>query len=112
MRLRVGLVGLGEVWQVRHATALRSLTDRFEVRAICDQVRHRAEQAAEEFRAEAVDGYQVLARREDIDAILILSPQWYGPMPILAACDSGKAVYCAAGLDLEAQDALLIKRRV
>jgi len=112
MKLRVGLVGLGEVWQVRHATALRALADRFEVRAICDQVRHRAEQAAQEFCAEAVDGYQVLARREDIDAILILSPQWYGAIPILAACDSGKAVYCAAGLDLEAEDARRIKRRV
>lgn len=112
MRLRVGLIGLGDVWQVRHAAALRALTDRFEVRAICDQVRHRAEQAAEEFHAEAVDGYQVLARREDIDAVLVLSPQWYGALPILAACEAGKAVYCAAGLELDASEAQQIKRRV
>jgi predicted dehydrogenase len=112
MRLRVGLIGLGDVWQVRHAAALRTLADRFEVRAICDQVRHRAEQAAEEFHAEAVDGYHVLARREDIDAVLVLSPQWYGALPILAACEAGKAVYCAAGLDLNADEAQEIKRRV
>lgn len=112
MRLRVGLIGLGDVWQVRHAAALRTLADRFEVRAICDQVRHRAEQAAEEFHAEAVDGYHVLARREDIDAVLVLSPQWYGALPILAACEAGKAVYCAAGLDLNADEAQQIKRRV
>jgi predicted dehydrogenase len=112
MRLRVGLVGLGEVWRQRHATALRALADRFEVRAICDQVRHRAEQAATEFHAEAVDGYHVLAQREDIDAVLVLSPHWYGALPILAACESGKAVYCAAGLDLDADEALRIKRRV
>ena len=112
MKLRVGLVGLGDVWQMRYATALRALADRFEVRAICDQVSHRAEQAAAEFDAEPIDGYHALARREDIDAVLVLSPQWYGALPILAACESGKAVYCAAGLDLDADEAQQIKRRV
>lgn len=112
MRLRVGLVGLGDAWQQRHAPALRALADRFEVRAICEQVGHWAEQAAAEFSATAVDGYRVLARREDVDAVLILSPQWYGALPILAACESGKAVYCAAGLDLTPEDARLIKQRV
>lgn len=112
MRVRVGLVGLGDAWQQRHAPALRALADRFEVRAVCAQVGHQAEQAATEFSAAAVDGYRALAGREDIDAILILSPQWYGALPILAACESGKAVYCAAGLDLTPDDARLIKQRV
>jgi len=112
MKLRVGLVGLGDAWQQRHAPALRALADRFEVRAVCEQVGHRAEQAAAEFSAAAVDGYRTLAGREDIDAVLILSPQWYGALPILAACEAGKAVYCAAGLDLTADDARLIRERV
>jgi predicted dehydrogenase len=112
MKLRVGLVGLGDAWQQRHAPALRALADRFEVRAVCEQVGHRAEQAAAEFSAAAVDGYRALAGREDVDAVLILSPQWYGALPILAACESGKAVYCAAGLDLTPEDARLIKERV
>jgi predicted dehydrogenase len=112
MKLRVGLVGLGDAWNVRYAPALRALADRFEVRAVCDQVHHRAEQAAAEFHADVVDGYHVLARREDVDAVLVLSPQWYGALPILAACESQKAVYCAAGLELEAEEAPAIKRRV
>lgn len=112
MRLRVGLVGLGDAWHTRHAPALRAMADRFEVRAICDQVAHRAEQAAEEFHAAAIDGYRVLTHREDIDAVLVLSPQWYGALPILAACDAGKAIYCAAGLDLNAAEAQTIKQRV
>jgi predicted dehydrogenase len=111
MRLRVGLVGLGDAWQVRHAPALRAMADRFEVRAVCDQVGRRAEQAAEEFQADVVDGYRVLAGREDIDAVMVLSPQWYGALPILAACEAGKAVYCAAGLDLGAEETQLIKCR-
>jgi predicted dehydrogenase len=112
MRLRVGLIGLGDVWQVRHAPALRALADRFEVRAVCDPVRHRAEQAAAEFHAEAVDGYHVLVQREDIDAVLVLSPQWFRALPILAACESRKAIYCAVGLDLDADEAQSIKCRV
>jgi predicted dehydrogenase len=112
MKLRIGLVGLGEVWQSRHAPALRTLADRFEVRAVCDQVAHRAEQVAAEFDADAVDGYRTLAQREDIDAVMLLSPQWYGALPILAACESGKAVYCAAGLDLEMEQSQEVKHRV
>jgi len=112
MKLRVGLIGLGDAWQQRHAPALRSLADRFEVRAVFDQVCHRAEQAAGEFQAAAVDSYQTLVRREDIDAVLMLSPQWYGALPILAACQAGRAVYCAAGLDLEPEEARTVKERV
>jgi predicted dehydrogenase len=112
MKLRIGLVGLGDVWQTRHAPALRTMSDRYEVRAVCDQVAHRAEQVAAEFNADAVDGYRTLAMREDIDAVMLLSPQWYGALPILAACESGKAVYCAAGLDLEFEQSQLVKTRV
>lgn len=112
MRLRVGLIGLGDAWQARHAPALRALADRFEVRAVCDQVRHRADVAAAEFQAEAVDGYRALTQREDLDAVLVLSPQWYGALPILAACDAVKAVYCAAGLELGIDEAQSIKQRV
>jgi predicted dehydrogenase len=112
MRLRVGLIGLGDLWRVRHAPALRALAERFEVRAVCDQVRHRADQAAAEFHAEAVDGYHALVGREDIDAVLVLAPQWFRELPILAACDAGKAVYCAIGLELSADEAQAVKRRV
>lgn len=112
MKLRVGLIGMGGEWQSRHGPALRALADRFEVRAVCEEVGHLAEQVAMEFGATTVDGYRALTRREDIDAVLILATQWYGALPILAACESGKAVYCAAGLDLEPEEAGLVKQRV
>jgi len=112
MKLRVGLLGLGDQWERRYAPALRALGDRFEVRAVCEQVAHRAEQAAEQFHATAVDGFRTFARREDLDAVLILAPQWYGPLPILAACESGKAIYCAAGIDLEPDEVRAVKQRV
>ncbi len=112
MKLRVGLVGLGSAWDYRHRPALLSLGDRFEVRAVCEQIGLRAKQVAREFGACAVDGYRSLAWRNDIDAILMLSTQWYGVLPLLAACDAGKAVYCAAALDLQAEQAGNLKSRV
>jgi predicted dehydrogenase len=112
MKLRVGLVGLGNNWEVRHRTALRSLNDRYEVRAIFDQVALRAEQAAREFNAKQVDGFRALAQRDDIDAVLMLAPQWYGCLPILAACDAGKAIYCAFSMELDLEQARQVKERV
>jgi len=112
MKLRVGLVGLGTAWDVRHRPALRALSDRFDVRAVCEPVAARAETTARDFAADPVDGFRALAAREDVDAVLVLSGQWYGALPILAACDYGKAVYCAAALDFDTEQARQIKERV
>lgn len=112
MKLRAGIVGLGRNWESRYLPALRTLADRFEVRGICEQVAHRAERAARELGAIAVDGYRALAARDDIDVILCLSDQWYGVTPILAACDYGKAVYSAISFPLDASEAALLRQRV
>lgn len=112
MKLRVGIVGLGEAWETRHRAALRALADRFEVRAVCAEVAHLAERAARDFQAVTVDGFRALATRGDIDAVMVLSPDFYGSLPILAACDAGKAVYCADALELDPTAARQVKERV
>lgn len=112
MKLRVGLVGLGDAWEQRHRPALRALADRFEVRAVCDQVGRRAQLAAAEFNADTLDGFHALTAREDIDAVLMLGPQWYGSLPVLAACEHGKAVYFGGGQQIEPDLATKVLRRV
>lgn len=112
MKLRVGLVGLGDHWEKRHRPALRALADRYEVRAVCGEVAHLANAAAGEFNATAVDGFRALAARDDVDAILMLAPQWYGALPILAACDYGKAVFCASALELETDETRKVRDRI
>ncbi len=112
MKLRVGLIGLGDQWQSRHLPALRALSDRFEVRAICCEVAEKSRHAAEEFGAVAMDGFRAMVERDDIDAVLALSPDWYGPLPILAACEAGKAVYSSAALDVSEGQALEIRQRI
>ena len=85
MKLRVGVVGLGTAWEKRYRTALRALSDRYEVRAVCEPVAHRAAQVARDFNASAVDGFRAMSRREDVDAVLVLCRRWYGSLPVLAA---------------------------
>ena len=112
MKLRVGLVGLGGAWESRYRTALLALADRFEVQAVCTPVSVRAEQVARDLGAMVIDGYRAMSVRSDIDAILMLAPDWYGPLPILAACEAGKAIYCAAALDIDPERAIEVREKV
>jgi predicted dehydrogenase len=112
MKLRVGIVGLGSQWDTRYLPALRALADRYEVRGVCEQVSHLAKRAAGELGTVAVDGYRALAARDDIDALLYLSDQWFGTAPILAACDFGKAVYSAISFPVDPEEARLLRSRV
>jgi predicted dehydrogenase len=112
MKTRVGVIGLGSDWEQRHAPALRALADRFEVRAVCDPVGRLAQGAAHEFNAVVVDGYHALCAREDVDAILLFAPGWFGPLPLLAACQAGKAAYCGSELSLHLEEADMVRRRV
>lgn len=112
MKLRVGIVGLGDHWESRHLPALAALSDRFEVRAICDPVWHRAKRAAAQLAAQPIGGFRALVARDDVDAVLWLCSQLYGSLPIHAACEHGKAIYCAAGLKACQDAARRIRDRV
>lgn len=112
MKLRVGVIGLNQHWESRYRSALRALSNRFIVQAVCDQVAHRAEQAARDFDARVVHGYRALVEREDVDAVLLLASRWYGSLPILAASDVGKSVYCASPLEPKLDEIRQIKERV
>ena len=112
MKLRVGVVGLGDQWQARHLPALRAMSDRFVIQAVCSQVAERACVVAKEFDADAVGGFRAIVERDDIDVVLALAPEWYGPLPILAACDAGKAVFSSAALDVTPDEALELRQRI
>lgn len=101
--LRVGVIGLGGRWRTRYQPALRSLRNRFEVRAVCDQVQHRAEREAHQLGCDAMLSPSTLLDGDDVEAVLLLEPQWYGLWPVEQLCRRGKPVYC--GYSLEYDDA-------
>ena len=112
VRLRVGVIGLGRLWEARHKPALAQLRDRFQVTAVYDQVLRRAELEAASVGAKAVKGVKALIERADVDVIHLLTPQWFHTFPIALACDAGKPVYCALPLTGGAEELEPLARRI
>jgi predicted dehydrogenase len=98
VRLRVGVIGLGRLWESRHKPSLARLEDRFRVTAVYDSVYRRAELEAAQIGCAVCEGLAALVERPDVDVIYLLSRQWFGLHPIGLACAAGKAVYCALPL--------------
>jgi predicted dehydrogenase len=98
VRLRVGVIGLGRLWETRHKPSLARLDDRFRVTAVYDPVFRRAELEAAQIGCAACEGLSALVERPDVDVIYLLSRQWFGLHPIALACAAGKPVYCALPL--------------
>jgi len=94
MRLRVGVIGLGRRWR-RYRSLLARLRGHVEVRAVCDQIARRAEIEARQFSCAAAAGPVELLERPDVEAVLLLDPQWYGLWPLEHACRINKPVLCA-----------------
>jgi predicted dehydrogenase len=74
------------------------MDDRFRVTAVYDQIYRRAEVEARQLGCAACEGLAALVERPDVDAIYLLSPQWFGLHPAHLACAAGKAVYCGLPL--------------
>lgn len=112
MKLNVGVIGIGEDWETLHRPALKSLSDRFEVKGVCSDIAIKSRNVANDFNATQFDGFRALIQREDIDAVLCLGRDWVGALPLLAACDFGKAIYSSTTLDMDPTRAGQIKQRV
>lgn len=92
-RVRVGLIGLGEVAQVIHLPILEAMSDRYEVAAVCDVSPSLLEFVGERHRVERryLD-YQELCAQEDLDAVFVLNSDEYHAPCAIAAARGGKHV--------------------
>ncbi len=101
VRLGVGVIGLGRLWEVRHKPAFVRMADRFRVASVYDHVARRAEIEAASFGAHPASGVLALVERPDVEAVFLLSPQWFGLHALEVAAASGKPIYCALPLASE-----------
>jgi predicted dehydrogenase len=92
-KVKVGVVGLGEVAQIIHLPILQQLADRYEIAAICDVSPGLLQSMGERYGvtrryADAAE----LAARPDLDAVFILNSDEYHAEHTIAALRNGKHV--------------------
>ncbi len=91
---RLGIIGPGLVWQSRHRPALDKLDDAFTIAGFCAASdRHQAEVARDYPGVAFVTDVQALVRRDDIDAVVVLTPIPLNGPVALAALQAGKDVF-------------------
>lgn len=107
-KIRVGLVGLGEVAQVIHLPILQSYAEMFEIAAICDISRELLSVLGERYNVPLecryLD-YKELAGQENLDAVLILNSDEYHTDAALAAIQHRKHVLIEKPMCLTRQEA-------
>jgi predicted dehydrogenase len=94
-RLKLGIIGLGRLWEARYRPALARARDQFEVVAVYDPVARRAELEARQLGCRPVAGLHELMRVPDLEAVALLGQAWFGLFPVEVACRFNKAVYFA-----------------
>ncbi|TLS52619.1 Gfo/Idh/MocA family oxidoreductase [Paenibacillus antri] len=105
-RVKVGVIGLGEVAQIIHLPILQALSDRYEVVALCDISPSLVAWAGERYGVDALytDAHE-LVRREDIDAVFVLNSDEYHAEHAIAAIRQGKHVLIEKPMTLTVSDA-------
>src|SRR4051812_18583138 len=92
-RLRVGVIGCGEVAQIIHLPTLTQLADRFEVTALCDVSPTVLHGVADAWGIGARDAdFHATVARADVDVVLVANPDAYHAEAVLAAIAAGKDV--------------------
>jgi predicted dehydrogenase len=92
-RIRIGIVGCGEVTQIMHWPSLSQLADLYEVTALCDISPVVLETLGKRWNVGALTrDHGELVGRSDVDAVLVASPHAFHAEVTLAAIAAGKHV--------------------
>src|SRR3989442_4063408 len=106
------MIGVGPRYLKRYKPALLRRPERFGIRAVCDQVQQRAAGEAKQLGCAAAAGPAEMLERADVEALLLLDPQWYRLWPLELACQYKKAVFCCDMLERDDAHADVIYQRV
>jgi myo-inositol 2-dehydrogenase/D-chiro-inositol 1-dehydrogenase len=101
--VRLGIVGTGRIGRV-HADAYARVTNGRLV-ACTDAVSERAEAFARDYALDLSPDFDSLLRRDDIDGVLIATPNWLHADMTITALNAGKHVFCQKPMALTLQDA-------
>ncbi len=92
-KIRLGIIGCGEVTQIIHRPTLCQLSDQYEVTALCDVSPVVLEQVGRLWNIEnlAAD-HRKLISRKDVDAVLVANPNAFHAEATIDAVNAGKHV--------------------
>ena len=102
--MRVGIVGAG--LQANRRLAALAPEDRLV--ALYSQRDRRAEALIERYGGEAVDNWQDLVARKDLDAVIVASPPRSHREIVVAALEAGKHVLCEKPLAASSEEATVM----
>ena len=92
--VKVGLIGCGSIARGAHLPAMHALSDRVALVAVADLKREAAEAAAAPWGAEAYADGRGVIDREDVEVIVITTPEAAHREWTVAAAAAGKHVLC------------------
>ena len=93
-RLRLGMIGCGNIAKSSHLPAIAYLNGEAELVATADISAADAEAAAQPWGATAYTDYRQLIDRNDIDAVIIATPEFLHKEQVVAAAEAGLHVLC------------------
>src|SRR5205807_6472375 len=110
-KVKVGLVGLGEIAQIVHLPILQEYSDHFEIAALCDISQELLAALGERYHLPSehcYSNYHDLAAQRDLDAVQVLNSDEYHTDSALAALQHGKHVLVEKPMCLTRQEAVAI----
>lgn len=105
-QLNIGVIGLGEIGAV-HCDALLQIPQA-KLLAVADIDETRAKQIALQTGAQPYQNYQELLAREDIDAVIIATPDHLHKEPCIQAAKAGKHILVEKPLAMTLEDSMAI----
>jgi len=96
-KIKLGIIGCGIIAREAHTPALKRLTDRFAVTALCNRTRSKAEALAREFglgEQSIWQDWERMLNEAPVDAVLICLPIELNYPVSRAAAAAGKHVLC------------------
>jgi len=93
MSVRFGIIGCGSIARHRHLPELADNPDA-EIVAVCDIVPSRAEEMGKKYDARPYKKYEDLLALDEIDAVVVCTPNYLHAPITIAALKAGKHVLC------------------
>lgn len=104
MKFRVGIVGCGNIFPM-HAQSLINTPD-VELAAVCDIRRLRAKEAAKKYNAGCYLDYAEMLKKEELDAVHILTPHYLHPPMAIQALNKKVNVLTEKPISIDPADAV------